>query len=226
MIGTIANVTTILIGSILGGLFRKGLNERTQRCLFDAMGLAAIGVGVNSFVGNMPESAFPVLFIASLAIGSVIGTTIDLDASFNRLVGKFSKSNLGEGLSTAIMLFCIGTLSILGPIESALNENYTLLFTNATLDLVSSFVLASTYGMGIALSAGVLLLWQGGIYLLATQLQPILSPELMCEISIVGGFLIFASGLSILKIKDMKTMNMLPALVIPVIWVGLYNLMK
>ncbi len=224
MIGTIANVTTILIGSILGGLFRKGLSERIQSCLFNAMGLAAVGVGINSLVGNMPNSDFPVLFIASLAVGSVIGTAIDLDGKFNGLVGKFSKSTLGEGLSTAIMLFCIGTLSILGPIESALNQNDTLLFTNATLDLVSSFVLASTFGMGIALSAGVLFLWQGSIYLLASQLAPILSTQLMCEISIVGGFLIFASGLSILKIKDMKTMNMLPALLVPVVWVTVYNL--
>ena len=103
------------------------------------------------------------LFIVSLAIGSLVGTVLDIDGRFKRLTGKFSKSNLGEGLATAILLFCIGTLSILGPIESALNNNHTLLFTNATLDFVSSMVLASTYGIGIAFAAVVLFVWQGAI---------------------------------------------------------------
>ncbi len=116
------------------------------------------------------------------------------------------------------MLFCLGTLSILGPIESALNHNNTYLFTNATLDLVTSLVLASTYGIGIALSAFVLFIWQGSIFLLANQVGPFLTAELMTEVSIVGGFLILASGLSILKIKSFRIFNLLPSLLVPVVW--------
>jgi len=115
-------------------------------------------------------------------------------------------------------------LSILGPIESALNQNHTFLFTNATLDLVTSLVLASTYGIGIAMSAFVLFIWQGSIFLLAHQVSPFLTPEFMTEISIVGGFLIFASGLSILKIKSFRTFNLLPSLLVPVIWFLLIRL--
>lgn len=218
MIGTIINTITILIGSIIGSFLRRGLSEKYQTALYHAMGLAATGLGINAVVSNMPNSNYPVLFIISLAIGSLIGTWLDIDKRFNGLVGKYSKTNLGEGLSTAIMLFCIGTLSILGPIESALNNNHTYLYTNATLDLVTSFVLASTYGIGIALAAVVLFLWQGSIYLLAQQAAPLLTPELMTEISIIGGFLIFASGLSILQIKTFRTLNILPALFIPVVW--------
>lgn len=242
MIGTIANTIAIIVGSTVGGTVRHGLKEKYQNVLFVAMGLAATGLGINAVVQNMPNSTYPVLFIASLAIGGVIGTGLDLDGRFNRLVNSRKKgkdsdessatdgdgvavssesSDLGRGLSTAIMLFCIGTLSILGPINSALYGDETFLFTNAMLDLVTSMVLASTFGYGIAIAAAVLFCWQGSIFLLASYLSPLLSGGLMCEISIVGGFLIFASGLSILKVKEISTMNLLPGLFIPPIWFAL-----
>ena len=230
MIGTIANTAAILIGSTVGGLVRHGLKEKYQNILYVAMGLAATGLGINAVVQNMPNSTYPVLFIASLALGGVVGTAIDLDGRFNRFVDKHSKGgdegapSLGRGLSTAIMLFCIGTLSILGPINSALYGDETFLFTNAMLDMVTSMVLASTFGFGIAIAAGVLFCWQGSIYLLASFLAPLLSDGLMTEISIVGGFLIFASGLSILKIKEISAMNLLPGLFVPPIWFALVNL--
>lgn len=218
MIGTIVNTATILTGSIIGSLLKKGINEKYTKCLMNAMGLAAAGIGINSVVQNMPNSKYPVLFIVSLALGSLFGNMIDLDKRFNALTEKKGKSELGKGLSTAILLFCIGSLSILGPINSALYDDHTYLFTNATLDFVTSMVLASTYGIGIAIAAPVLFCWQGSIYLLATFLGEFMSPELMCEISVVGGFLIASSGLSILEIKNLKTLNMLPALIIPPIW--------
>lgn len=218
MIGTFVNAGTILAGSVAGSLIKKGLKEKYQNILYDAMGLAATGLGLHAVVKNLSDSAYPVLFIISLSLGGIIGTAIDIDSRFQKLVQRYSKTNLGQGLSTAILLFCIGTLSILGPIESALNHNNTYLFTNATLDLVTSLVLASSYGIGIAISALILFVWQGSIYLLAHQVSPFLTPEFMTEISIVGGFLILASGLSILKIKTFQTLNLLPALLVPVVW--------
>ena len=166
----------------------------------------------------MPNSTFPVLFILSLALGSFLGTVLNLDGGFQRLTARFSSGNLGQGLSTGILLFCIGTLSILGPIQSALYGDNTYLFTNATLDFVTSMVLASTYGIGMALAAPVLFLWQGAIYLFAGMLTDLVTTELMTEISIVGGFLIASSGISILGLKDCKTLNMLPSLLVPVAW--------
>ena len=205
MIGTIVNTGTILAGSLLGSLIRKGIKEEYQNALYNAMGLAAAVLGVNSVVGNLPDSKYPVLFILSLALGSLLGTMANLDGKFQSRVGKFSHSNLGQGLSTGILLYGIGALSILGPIQSALNNDHTYLFTNATLDFVTSTVLASTYGIGMALAAGVLFLWQGSIYLSAGLLSSFISPELMGEVSIVGGVLIFSSGLSILGVRDCKT---------------------
>ncbi|AWE08986.1 DUF554 domain-containing protein [Lysinibacillus sp. 2017] len=218
MFGTIVNVILIIVGTLIGTWLKKGIKEEYQSALFNAMGFAALALGANAIVQNMPKSDYPVLFIVSLALGSFIGAALNLDGKFNILVGRFGNSNLSKGLSTAILLFCIGTLSILGPIESALHNNHTYLLTNATLDFVTAMALAATYGIGIMFAAVVLFFWQGGIYLLAQYLEPFLTDALMIEVSIVGGVLIFASGLSILGIKDSKTLNMLPALLIPVAW--------
>lgn len=218
MLGTIVNTGTILAGSIAGSILKKGIKEEYQGALFNAMGLAAAGLGINSVVQNMPKSNYPVLFIISLALGSLIGTVLDLNGKFQHLSSRFSFGKLGEGLSTGILLYCIGTLSILGPINSALTGDNTFLFTNATLDLVTSTVLSATYGIGMALAAPVLFCWQGAIFLLAKMLGNFMTADMMTEISIVGGFLIASSGISILGIKDCKTLNMLPSLLVPIVW--------
>ncbi len=246
MTGTIVNTCAILAGSLAGSLLRRGIKPQYQQVLFTAMGLASLSLGFNAVCRNMPQSHHPVLFVVSLAIGGLIGTIIDLNGRFKRLVDRrkdyaestsatltpsspssslspspdnpSSPPRLAEGLSTGILLFCIGTLSIVGPINSALLGDETFLLTNATLDLVTSGVLAATYGIGMALAAPVLFLWQGSIYLLATLCGNVISDELLCEMSIVGGTLIAASGLSILEIKDCKTLNLLPSLFIPVLY--------
>ena len=219
MLGTIVNTGTILAGSMLGSVLRKGVKEKYQNALYTAMGLAATALGINAVVSNMPKSNYPVLFIVSLAVGSLLGTILDLDGRFQGMVGKYSKSNLGQGLSTGILLYCIGTLSILGPVMSALYGDNTYLFTNATLDFVTSTVLASIYGIGMAFAAPVLFCWQGAIYLVAKNLSgSFFSEEMIAELCIVGGILIASSGIGILKIKDCKALNMLPSLAIPILF--------
>lgn len=219
MIGTFVNMGTIILGSLIGGVVKKVIKEEYSQCLFTAMGLAAAGLGINAVVQNMPDSRYPVLFIASLAAGSLIGNMLKLDERVKKLTSKRSDGGrLGEGIITGSLIFCVGTLSILGPVQSALYHDYTFLFTNAMLDFVTSMVLASTYGIGMALAAGVLFIWQGSIYGLTLLLGNFITDAMMTELSIVGGFLIASSGLAILGIKDCKTLNMLPSLAIPVIW--------
>lgn len=218
MIGTIVNTATIIAGSIIGHYARRGIKERYQKALFTAMGLSALALGFNAVSNHLPKSEYPVLFIVSLAIGGLMGTVIDIDGRFNRLVGRFSSSNLAQGLSTGILLYCIGALSIVGPVMSALYGDNTYLLTNATLDLVTSAVLATTYGIGMILAAPVLFLWQGSIYMLTIMAGDIIPDALVTEISITGGVLIAASGLGILRIKDCKTMNLLPSLLVPVLF--------
>lgn len=217
MIGTIANTATILAGSLVGSRLKSGLGEKYKETLMNGMGLAATLLGVNSVVQAMPESRYSVLFIVSLAVGGVLGTAISLDTLFQKAVNRLplaGGSELGKGLSTAILLFCAGTLSILGPMESALRGDNTYLFTNAVLDGITSTVLASTFGIGIALAALVLFCWQGAIYLLAGAIAPYVTSDLLTELSLVGGALIFSSGLGILGIKQIKTLNYLPALAV------------
>ncbi|MGN0701849.1 MAG: DUF554 domain-containing protein [Lentihominibacter sp.] len=218
MIGTLVNVGTIIMGSLIGGLFKKVMSQRVNDALFIAMGMAAFGLGINSVVQNMPDTEYPVLFIVSLALGGAAGTALKLQERVDRITARKGDGKLGQGIVTGCLIFCIGTLSILGPVQSALYQDHTFLFTNATLDLVTSMVLASTYGVGMCLAAGILFCWQGGIYLLTLLVGNVITDTMMCELSIVGGFLIAMSGLGILNIKDCKTINFLPALIVPVIW--------
>ncbi len=219
MIGTFANAGTIICGSLIGGLLKKGLDEKVSANLMDAMGFAAFGIGTNSIAQNMPTSKYPVLFIVSLALGCLIGTLLKVHDRVNRLTDRApGGGQLGQGIITGCLIFCIGTLSILGPVRSALFKDHTLLFTNASLDFVTSMVLASTYGVGMALAAIVLVLWQGSIYMLTLLAGNIITETMMTELSVVGGFLIAMSGLSIMKIKPFKTLDYLPALLVPVIW--------
>lgn len=226
MIGTIVNTCTIAAGTVVGSIVKKGIKPKYQESLFNAMGFAATALGINAVVSHMPDSEYPVLFIVSLAAGSLLGNIIDLDGRFQKLMTKYASEGLGQGLSSAVLLYCIGTLSILGPVMSAMYGDNTYLFTNATLDLVTSMVFASTYGIGMILAAPILFLWQGSIYLLAYYgAGSFISDGLMCELSIVGGVLIASSGLSILKIKDCKTLNMLPSLLVPLLFFAVKGLL-
>ncbi|MFJ7700314.1 DUF554 domain-containing protein [Lysinibacillus fusiformis] len=217
MLGTIFNTMMIIVGSIIGSIFKNGIKDEYHQILMQAMGLAAMGLGINALVQHLPSSKYPVLFIVSLAIGGLLGQKLNLESKFNALVNKYSKGNLAEGLSTAILLFCIGSLSILGPIEAALKQDYTYLLTNGILDGITSIVLATTFGIGIAVAGIVLFLWQGSIYLIASLMENSINNDLLNELTIIGGILILASGLSILGIKKCNTLNLLPALIIPII---------
>ena len=220
MLGTIVNTACIIVGTLAGTLFKRGLGEKYSRMLFNAMGLASIALGANSFVQNMPKSEFPVLFILSLAIGGIVGTALDLDGRTKRLLARQGGDSFAKGQISACLLYCIGTFSIVGPVLSATQGDNTFLFTNSTLDLVTSTVFATTYGFGMILAAPILFCWQGSIWLIAklASSSPLLQGTLVNEMAIVGGVLIIASGFSLLDIKDCKTLNFIPALLVPVLW--------
>ena len=220
MLGTIVNTACIVAGSLVGSLLKRGLGDKYQTVLYNAMGLASLALGVSTFTQNMPKSEFPVLFILSLAIGGVAGTALDLDGRTKGLIARRGGEGLSNGLISASLLFCVGTFSIVGPVLSATTGDNTFLFTNATLDLVTSMVFAATYGIGIMLAAPILFCWQGLFYMLGKMAagSAILEGTLINELSIVGGVLIVSSGLSLLQVKDCKTLNYLPALLVPVLW--------
>lgn len=260
MIGTIVNTGTIIVGSVIGAVLHRGIKEKYKSVLYTGLGLASVAIGLNATISNLPKSEFPVLFIISIAVGGVVGTWLDIDGRFHRLVErrkhapaiptseqadfgkaapehtvsdtreasalhrKDNRGNLADGLATAILLYCIGPLSMLGPVISALQGDHTFLFTNATLDLVSSIVFASTYGVWMVLAAPVLFCWQGMFWLVAKISSEAVSDALMAELLIVGGLMIFGSGLALLKLKDCKTLNLLPALLVPIIFFAVKSL--
>ena len=262
MIGTIVNTCTIIAGTIVGSVLHRGIKEKYKSVLYTGLGLVSLAIGLNAAVQNLPKSQYPVLFIVSIAIGGIVGTRLDIDGWFRKIVnrtptpspsrgeggldtiadsdsssetnqtplpsggagGGYQSGSLADGLSTAILLYCIGPLSMLGPVISALQGDHTFLFTNATLDFVSATIFASTYGLGMILAAPVLFCWQGMFYLVAKISSEAVSDALMSELLIVGGLLITASGLSLLKLKDCKTLNLLPALLVPVLWFLLKSL--
>ncbi|MBQ7471902.1 MAG: DUF554 domain-containing protein [Prevotella sp.] len=227
MIGTIVNTCTIIAGTIIGAVLHRGIKEKYRQVMYTGLGLASLAIGLNACIRNFPKSEYPVLFIISIAIGGIIGTRLDIDGHFKRLVDKKatkpgqtgdSANRLSEGLSTAILVYCIGPLSMLGPVISALQGDNTFLYTNATLDLVTATIFASTYGYGMMLAAPVLFCWQGMFYLVACISSEAVSDALMAELLIVGGLLITGSGLALLQLKDCKTLNLLPSLLVPVLW--------
>ena len=222
MIGTIVNTCTIVAGTLIGVTLHKGIKDKYKNVLYDALGLACFAIGLNAVVTNLPKSQYPVLFIAAMALGSIVGVALDIDGRFHRLVDRKSKGSSGprlaDGLATATLVYCIGPLSMLGPVISALEGDHTFLFTNATLDLVTATIFGSTYGIGMLLAAPVLFLWQGLFYGVALISSTAVSDALMAELLIVGGLMITGSGLSLLRIKDCHVLNMLPALLVPPLW--------
>ena len=222
MIGTIVNTCTIVAGTLIGVALHKGIKDKYKNVLYDARGLACFAIGLNAVVTNLPKSQYPVLFIAAMALGSIVGVALDIDGRFHRLVDRKSKGSSGprlaDGLATATLVYCIGPLSMLGPVISALEGDHTFLFTNATLDLVTATIFGSTYGIGMLLAAPVLFLWQGLFYGVALISSTAVSDALMAELLIVGGLMITGSGLSLLRIKDCHVPSMLPALLVPPLW--------
>lgn len=231
MLGTIVNTCTILAGGAFGAIVREGIGERYKKSLFNALGLACLVLGMNASLPNLAKSEYPVMFILSLAIGSLIGTRLDLSGRIDRLNEKLNERKKGrqnnalQGLVTGLLLYCIGTFSIVGPVLSCLSPSHgwafdeagnTYLYTNATLDLVTSAVLAASYGWIMLLAAPVLFCWQGMFYMIAFYFGGAMPGPMRVELSIVGGVLIISSGLGILGIKDCKTVNMLPSLLVPV----------
>ena len=225
MLGTIINTCTILVGTALGAVLRRGIGEQYKQALFNGLGLCCLVLGINAALPNMAKSEFPVLFILSLAVGGVIGTRLRLAERVDEAARRHKGSI--HGLMTGILLYCIGTFSIVGPVLSCLSPTQgwafdepgnTFLYTNATLDLVTSAVLAASYGWIMLLAAPVLFCWQGLFYAIAYFFSAGMPEPMRVELSIVGGVLILSSGLSILGIKDCKTINLLPSLLVPVVF--------
>jgi len=219
LLGTIANAGAIIIGGIAGSFFRKGISERFSNIIMTVLGLFTLVLGMMFAVDS--QNALVVVF--SLVIGSVIGEWIDIEKRMNDL-GDYvqDKLNSGEGsfskgFVTASLLFCVGTMSIMGSLQSGLMNDHKILLMKSILDGTISVVFASTLGIGVVLSSLPVLVYQGSIALLASSVAPYLSEAVITEMTAVGGVLLVGMGINLLEIRKLKVGNMLPAIFLPII---------
>jgi hypothetical protein len=224
MTGTLINVAAVLIGSIIGMMIHSKMPKRFVTVVFQAIGLFTLFLG---FSMALKTSNF-ILIVVSLVIGSVIGELIGLEKSINRF-GNFLKKTINtknekfsEGFTTAFLLYCMGSMTIVGAIEEGLGNSSDLLLIKSLMDGIASIALASALGVGVAFSVIPLLIYQGGLTLFASVLGDFFSTTVINELTAVGGILMIGLGITILEIKKLKVINMIPALVIIVILVYLF----
>lgn len=218
--GTFADVGGILIASILGSLIGKKMSDGYKGILLSILGFIAFGVGFESVVVYMQKSQYAVLFIISLVVGTTLGTWWDLEGKINKLTAGKSEG-LSKSIVTEVILSTLGALPIVGAIMAATTHNFTFLFVNASLDFVMVTILAAADGIGMMMTAPIIFLFQFVIILIATFARGWLSDAFITEIAILGGFMVAASGLSLLKLKDLKAANMMPSLLIPIAFFAL-----
>ena len=207
-IGTLVNMLTVIIGSIIGLQLQQVFPDNIQVIIFQAIGLGTLLIGIQMSL-KLPDG-YLLIFIFSLILGGVIGELIDLQGLLNGM-GDWLKSTFGftnsaftEGLITAFLLFCIGSMTIVGAIEEGLQGKRELLYVKSTLDGITSIAFASTYGIGVLFSIFPMLLLQGSMTLLARQAKQFFTPKLIATISSIGGILIVGIGFNLLNIQKFK----------------------
>lgn len=234
--GTIVNALAVLAGSAAGLLlaflakrFSKllptnsaDLGTRLQTIIMQGLALCTMYIGISGSLKGQNT----LIAIISIALGALIGELLDLDKWVHRLGDWFQRklakvagenSLISEGFVTASLLFCVGAMSIVGSLDSGLSGNHTTLYAKSLLDGISSIVFSASMGIGVALSIIVILLYQGSIAMLASVLAPLLSDTVIAEMSCVGSLLIIAISLNMLKITNIKVMNLIPAIFLPIL---------
>jgi len=219
MTGTLVNVFTVLLGSIIGLLINKKLPERYIKIVFQALGLFTLFIGF-----MMASKAQQLLYVVfSLVLGGITGEMLKLDVGMEKLTErmkakfKMRHERFSEGLITAFLLFCMGSMTILGAFEEGLGNKPTLLFTKSVMDGFAAVALSAALGAGVIFSVVPLLLYQGALTLFAEYLGQYFSESIISELTATGGILLIGLGLNILDIKQIKVLNLLPALIYIVI---------
>ena len=214
MIGTLVNTGAVIAGSVIGLVFKKALPVKYQTIYFQAVGLFTLLLGVKMSLGI----SAPLLVVLSLVLGGMAGEAIRLEERVEQL-GYWIKTKTNsqndkftDGLTTAFLLFCMGAMTITGAIEEGFGKTSDLLLTKSIMDFFSSIMLASALGIGVLFSAILLLLFQGGITLLVALIGKDIPPEIISEITVVAGIILIGLGINLLKIKKLKIINLLPAL--------------
>ena len=220
MIGVFVNTAAIIVGSIIGMVFKKAIPHKISKAIMVALGMCVMYVGIDGVLAGDD----PIITVISMVIGGTIGTLIDVDKQLTRLGewigGRFKSSDgentVAEGIVSGALVFCIGAMTVVGSINSGLGVPGGLetIYTKSVLDMITAVVLAAGMGIGVMLSAGFVLLFQGGLVLLAKVIAPFLTTPMVNEITCVGSLMIIALGMNVIGVCKIKIANYLPAIVI------------
>lgn len=225
MIGVLVNTFAIAVGAIIGVIFKKALSEKVTSAVMTVMGIATFIIGLQAAL----KVEKTLLLVISIAVGTAVGTIIDIDKYVNRL-GEYLKkvfasrskgelnSKFAEAFASASILFAVGAMSVLGSIDAGLKHDYNILFVKSVLDFVASIMYAASLGIGVAFSAITIFVFQGLVALFASNLKFLVdNPGMMNEFSAVGNLLVMTIGLNLMGVTKVKVANMLPAIVIVLI---------
>lgn len=219
--GAIVNCLAIILGGSVGLFLKKGIPEKIGNTVVNGVALCVMLIGISGAL----EGKNTLITIVSIAIGAVIGELIDIDALINRaakgiedkLNRKGGNVRFAKGFVTATLLFCVGAMAIVGSLDSGLTGDNTTLYTKSLLDGITAIIFAANFGVGVLASSVPILIYQGGITLLASLVAPLLSDVIIAEMTCVGSLLIIALSLNMLKITEIKVANYIPAIFIPII---------
>ena len=227
--GTLINVLAIIVASILGVVFKKSLPEKIQKSVMLVLGLGLASLSLGWFFKDffiiddgVIKTSHELLIIISLVIGVIIGEWIDIDLRLNNwaenIEKKYKLPPLAKGFISGTLIFCVGAMAIVGSIQDGINGDMTTLVIKSVLDFVTALILASVLGIGVIFSAISVFIYQGSIYLLASQAENLLTPDVIKTLSMIGNILLIGIGINFMEIKRIKVANMLPALLIPIIY--------
>lgn len=229
MLGVIVNVITVIVGSCVGLLFKKGIPERVNSAVMIGIGACTLYIGISGSLCG--ENVL--IVIASVVLGVISGTLLNIDGGINKLAKsvevKFRKDDknfsIAEGLVTATLLFCVGSMTVTGSIQAGLTGDNSILVTKAMLDLVSSMMLASSLGFGVMFASASVFIIQGGLVLLAGLIAPFMSTGAINEMTCVGSILIMMIGTNLMGITKIKIADFLPAIIFAPVIYNVVNLL-
>ncbi len=219
--GAVVNFFLVILGSLIGFLFKKGIPQKIQNALMTGMAFCVLYIGIT---GIFEADANILVIIVCMALGALLGELLDLDQKVNKLgswvekkVSKNEGTKIAEGFVTATLLFCIGAMTIVGSIDSGISGDNSTLYSKSIIDCVAAAALTSSMGIGVIFASFSTLIIEGGISLLANFLSPILTDYIIAQMSVIGSLLIIALSLNMLKITKIKVMNFVLAILLPLI---------
>lgn len=226
MIATFVNMAFVIVGSLVGLFFKRIMTKRYENIVFASAGIMAISIGIKMVIATEE-----ILILAlSIMLGGVVGTFLGIENKIEHfgdiLKKKFSKEgntdNFTLGFMTSSILFCTGAMSIVGSFQAGTQNNYGLIYTKSVMDGFVSIVMASAYGIGVAFSSIFILVYQGGLTLFSSSIEPYVSDLVISEVTGVGGSILLMVGLNLLNITKIKTGDFIPSLFIAVLFVFLF----